>query len=62
MKKESIILFGSTDFTYDLLNHLLQKRIKISGIVTIKNYINISYSKKNHKYKIQRYKANCIRK
>ena len=46
MKKESIILFGSTDFTYDLLNHLLQKRIKISGIVTIKNYINISYSKK----------------
>ena len=44
MYKKSVILFGSTDFTYGILKYLLKKKIKINGIVTIKESFKISYS------------------
>ena len=47
MCKKSVILFGSTDFTYDILKYLLKKKIKINGIVTIKESFKISYSQRN---------------
>ena len=44
MYKKSVILFGSTDFTYGILKYLLKKKIEINGIVTIKESFKISYS------------------
>ena len=46
MYKKSVILFGSTDFTYSILEYLLKKKIKINGIVTIKESFKINYSQK----------------
>ena len=45
MHKKSVILFGSTDFTYGILKYLLKKKIKINGIVTARDpFQKISYS------------------
>ena len=44
MCKKSVILFGSTDFNYFILKYLLKKKIKINGIVTIRESFKISYS------------------
>ena len=49
MKKNKITLFGSTDLTLHIFNYLLKKGYNLNGVVTIKENISISYSKKKLK-------------